>query len=118
MRPESPAYVSDALDAASRARSVAESSTRREYLDNWMLKSAVERQLEIMGEALKNLRKADPSTAERVPDVHAIIATRNILAHAYATVDHVRIWEVLVDDLPGVISALERLLDEADSSRS
>ncbi|NUU07559.1 HepT-like ribonuclease domain-containing protein [Leifsonia sp. C5G2] len=75
---ESPAFLWDAREAAMKAASVAEGRERESYLADWVLQAAVERQLEILGEALKNLRSADPATASRVPDVHAIIATRNI----------------------------------------
>ena len=113
MRPEAPAFLWDARDAASKAASVSRGRTREEYLGDWVLQAAVERQLEILGEALKNLRATDPDTAEKIPDVHAIIATRNILVHAYARVDQHRIWEVLTDDLPALIPVLDHLLAAA-----
>ena len=115
MRPESPAFLWDAREAAAKATSVAREHERDEYLKDWVLQAAAERQLEILGEALKNLRSADPTTAARIPDVHAIIATRNILVHAYARVDQGRIWEVLTDDLPVLLPVLERLVSEADA---
>lgn len=113
---ESPAFLWDAREAAMKAASVAEGHEREGYLADWVLQAAVERQLEILGEALKNLRSADPATASRVPDVHAIIATRNILVHAYAQVDQRRVWEILIDDLPVLIPVLGGLLAEADAA--
>ena len=52
-----------------------------------MLKSAVERQFGVIGEALARLAKTDPAVAEQVADHRRIIAFRNILVHGYATVD-------------------------------
>lgn len=115
MRPEAAAFLWDAREAAVKATSVAREHEREEYLRDWVLQAAAERQLEILGEALKNLRSADPQTAARIPDVHAIIATRNILVHAYARVDQERIWEVLTGDLPELLPVLERLLAEAEA---
>ena len=117
MRPESPAFLWDAREAATRAASVARGHERPAYLDDWVLQAAVERQLEILGEALKNLRSVDPETAARIPDVHAIIATRNILVHAYARVDQRRVWEILTDDLPVLMPVLDHLLAEADAAQ-
>jgi uncharacterized protein with HEPN domain len=114
MRPESPAFLWDAREAARKAASVAQAHEQAVYLDDWVLQAAVERQLEILGEALKNLRVADADTAARVPNVHAIIATRNILVHAYAQVDQRRVWEIMTDDLPVLIPLLEGLLAEVD----
>ncbi len=79
-----------------------------------MLRAAAERQLEIMGEALNALRKKDPETAERIPDIHAIIATRNILVHGYAAVNHHKVWEILTGDLPSLIPILADLLTEVE----
>jgi uncharacterized protein with HEPN domain len=116
MLPESPAFLWDAREAATKAASVAQGHRRGEYLGDWVLQAAVERQLEILGEALKNLRTADAETAARIPNVHAIIATRNILVHAYAQVDQRRVWEILTDDLPELVPVLEGLLAEVDEA--
>lgn len=116
MLPEAPAFLWDARQAASRAVSVAQGHTVEDYLGDWMLQSAAERQLEIIGEALNKLRAADTETAERIPDVHAIIATRNILVHAYAQVDHERVWRILTRDLPTLVPLLDELLAEAESA--
>ncbi|MBO1741868.1 DUF86 domain-containing protein [Leifsonia sp. TF02-11] len=113
---ESPAFLWDAREAAMKAGSVAQGHGQAEYLGDWVLQAAVERQLEILGEALKNLRSADAETAARIPNVHAIIATRNILVHAYARVDQRRVWEILTDDLPELIPVLEGLLAEVDEA--
>ncbi len=120
MRPESPAFLWDAREAAAKAASVAEGNSQFRYLGDWVLQAAAEHQLEILGEALKNLRAVDADTAVGIPNVHAIIATRNILVHAYAQVDQRRVWEILNNDLPALIPVLESLLadvDHADSSR-
>ena len=116
MLPESPAFLWDAREAATKAASVRQHHEQTDYLGDWVLQAAVERQLEILGEALKNLRSADAETAARIPNVHAIIATRNILVHAYAQVDQRRVWEILTNDLPELIPVLEGLLAEADQA--
>ncbi|SEI16322.1 MULTISPECIES: HepT-like ribonuclease domain-containing protein [unclassified Leifsonia] len=116
MLPESPAFLWDAREAATKAASVEQGHGQAEYLGDWVLQAAVERQLEILGEALKNLRSADAETAARIPNVHAIIGTRNILVHAYAQVDQQRVWEILTDDLPELIPVLESLLAEVDET--
>lgn len=116
MLPESPAFLWDAREAATKAASVAQGHGQAEYLGDWVLQAAVERQLEILGEALKNLRSVDAETAARIPYVHAIIATRNILVHAYAQVAQRRVWEILTDDLPTLIPVLEGLLAEVDEA--
>jgi uncharacterized protein with HEPN domain len=82
-----------------------------DYQSDAMLRSAIERQFEIIGEALNQLSKIDPVAASRVPELGRIVAFRNILIHGYATVDDALVWQVLVDKLPGLQQALSELLD-------
>ncbi|MFN8047595.1 MAG: HepT-like ribonuclease domain-containing protein [Ancrocorticia sp.] len=114
MKADIAAYLWDATTAATKARSIAEDLTRSEYLDDWIRQSAVERQLEIIGEALNRVRKSDSETARRIPHINAIIATRNVIVHRYDDVDHIRVWAMLEDDIPLLIPILEALLAECD----
>jgi len=56
-----------------------------------MLRSAVERQFEIIGEALGTLARIDATIAARNPELRDIVAFRNILIHGYAILDRVAI---------------------------
>ena len=58
-----------------------------EYVADELLRAAVELQFEIIGEALAGLRRIDAAAAARIPDLPRIVAFRNVLIHAYATVD-------------------------------
>ena len=60
-----------------------------------MLRAAVERQCEIIGEALTKLAWFDPPLAGRISEHRRIIAFRNILIHGYADVDHRLVWDVV-----------------------
>lgn len=113
MRPETPAYLWDAQQAALRASSLLTDLTQDAYLDDWVRQAAAERQLEIVGEALNRIRRIDPATADRVPHVHAIVATRNIIVHRYDSIDHVRVWALLSHDVPELLVHLTALLEEA-----
>ena len=60
-----------------------------------MLRSGVERQLMIVGEALGRLRTLDRPAADRIADLPRAVGLRNVLAHAYADVDDAVIWGLL-----------------------
>ena len=60
-----------------------------------MLRSAVERQFEIIGEACDQLAKTAPTLAERIPDLRRMVDFRNVLAHAYAIVDDALVWQAI-----------------------
>jgi uncharacterized protein with HEPN domain len=58
-----------------------------------MLRAAVERQFEIIGEALNQLSNETPHLAARVPNLRRAVAMRNVLIHAYRRVDNGAVWE-------------------------
>lgn len=76
MRPESAALLWDVHAAALIAAFIA-GMDEPSYSADDLRRSAVERQLEIIGEALRNLRNADPETASRIPDIARIVGLRD-----------------------------------------
>lgn len=114
MRPESATFLWDALAASKRIESFVAGRTAAAYRNEELRKSAVERQFEILGEALNRLRKADPDTAARIPNVNRIIGMRNILAHGYAIVDDGVVWEAATARVPEIMTVLEELLAEVE----
>ena len=75
-----------------------------------MLRSAVERQFGIVGEALARLAKDSPEITASIPDHAKIIAFRNILIHGYAAVDDRIVWGVIENYLAALKSKVEELL--------
>jgi uncharacterized protein with HEPN domain len=110
MRVEAKKYLFDIVHAAASAISFTAGKTFTEYESDAMLRSAVERQLEIVGEALAQLARVDPATASSVSEYRRIIAFRNILIHGYAEIDQRIVWDVLNTKLPVVRSEAEALL--------
>jgi uncharacterized protein with HEPN domain len=77
-------------DIAQAARLIAEFTAALDfdaYVERPMVRAAVERQFEIIGEALRQLAALDPAMAEAITHYRRVIAFRNILAHGYAGVD-------------------------------
>jgi uncharacterized protein with HEPN domain len=83
------------------------------YAADALLRSAVERQLEIIGEALAQLARRDPALAGRINEHARIIAFRNILIHGYAGVDSRIVWDVVTTKLSNLRREVEGLLREA-----
>ena len=92
MRPESYAHSWDALQAVRALRRFTQGVSEEKYLSDLMLSSAVERQIEILGEALNRVRKSYQQAADQIPDIHRIIGMRNIIAHGYGSVDGQLVW--------------------------
>lgn len=84
--------------------------TLADYASDAMLRSAVERQFEIIGEALNRLSKTDPAVADQITGAPRIIAFRNILIHGYDLVDDEIVWDVIETHLPVLRQEVEALL--------
>lgn len=72
------------------------------YLDSRRDALAVERLLEIIGEAFVRIRDQDPEVFAEITDGHAIIGMRNVIAHGYDVVDPQRIVQVICERIPAL----------------
>ncbi len=89
--------------------------TFERYLADGLLRSAIERQIGIVGEALNVARKADMEIVDHIPDLRGWISMRNFVIHIYDRIDHRIVWDSIADDVPDLINALQRLLDEGSA---
>lgn len=110
MRLESKKYLFDIQQAARRIADFVKSRDFSDYEADPMLRAAVERQFEIIGEALRRLLTEDPPTAARISEHARIIAFRNILAHGYADIDDRIVWGIVQSNLPSLLMDVESLL--------
>jgi uncharacterized protein with HEPN domain len=110
MQPESAAFLWDVSAAAERIAAFIDGMDEHEYLRDALRRSAVERQLEIIGEALNNLRRVDTATASLIPEMHRIIGLRNVLAHGYAVVDDRVVWSAAFTRVPELRRVVDSLL--------
>ncbi len=86
--------------------------TFEDYTTDPMLRSAVERQFEIVGEALNQMIRAFPAMQDDVPDARRIIAFRNQLIHGYASISNQVVWGVVEGYLPELSRRIEDLLSD------
>lgn len=83
------------------------------YLADPMLRSAVERQFEIIGEALNQGLRLDPTLSERISYSGRIIAFRNRLIHGYAFVADEVVWGIIETHLPTLHREVTALIEQA-----
>jgi uncharacterized protein with HEPN domain len=114
MHPKSAKLLEDIRDAASFVRQSVAGLGLQEYEANRLLRQGVERNVEIIGEALNRLAQVDDDTAGRVGPVTQIKAFRNILVHAYDSIDHQIVWDVIQNKLPLLLTNVEQLLKDVD----
>jgi len=79
------------------------------YNSNIMIQSAVERKMEIIGEAVSTI---SDELKEIHPDVewYKIKAFRNVIAHEYFGISNKQVWNVICNDLPRLKNAIENIL--------
>lgn len=92
--------------------------TARKTFDDYdvdaMLRSAVERQFEIIGEAVNRISKLDAAVVGELPDSPRIVAFRNILIHGYDVVDNRVVWDVVQYNLEPLHKRVSSLLPASD----
>lgn len=86
----------------------------RTYLETPIVRGAVERYLQTLGEAAIRLRSSDSSTANRITDIEKIIGLRHRLAHGYFDdINDEMIWATATQYIPALLAEVEELLEEA-----
>lgn len=81
-----------------------------EYLNNKLLRRAVERELEIIGEAINRALKQDSEL--KIENARKIVDTRNWVIHGYDKVDDVIIWGILINHLPNLQKEIQQYLQD------
>ena len=83
-----------------------------DFLHDEMLQSAVERQSEIIGEALNQATSLHAELPGRISNLRRIIAFRNRLIHGYASVSPKIVWGIVTNDVPVLLTEVRSLLNE------
>ncbi len=107
------AYLRDMLDACERIRRFVDAKTLADYRADDLLRSGVERQIEIIGEAARRLSAGFRSAHPEVP-WRPVIAQRHILAHEYGDVEDDLIWRVATVHVPALRQQLQSLAPPGD----
>ena len=78
------------------------------YKKNFLFKRAIERNLEIIGEAINRILKDDPDFP--IDNARRIIGLRNQIIHGYDSVSDENIWDIITSHLPNLKSTIEKLI--------
>lgn len=110
MRRSIEVLLSDALEAAQAIGDAVEGAALEEYLARRMLRSAVERELLIIGEALGAIDAGRGVARERITNLGRIVGLRNRLAHAYDVIDAEMVLSIATRDIPVLCGELREWL--------
>ena len=104
------AYLHDVAEACRMIETFTAGKSFDDYTSDPMLRSAVERQFEIVGEALNQGMRTDSGLEKQISHARRIVAFRNRLIHGYATVADEVVWGVVESYLPTLRSEIDQLL--------
>lgn len=107
--------LEDVQDCASFVIEAAEGKRLSDYQGDRLFRQAIERNMEIIGEAIGRIARLDAATASRVSEHRRIIAFRNRLIHGYDLLDDELVWETVKSEVPVLLSEVERLLREKEA---
>lgn len=110
MKDDTLAHLHDLLQAGRDVKTFVDDRSFDDYKADSLLRSAVERKFEIMGEALTRIRRDDPDILARIRESRDLISFRNILIHGYDAIDYRIVWSVIEDDLDNLIEEVENLI--------
>ncbi len=103
------AYLWDMLDAAKAVREFVSPRKYYDYQHDRMLRGAVERHIEIIGEAAGKVSK---EFRDKHPEIvwQRIIGQRHVLVHEYGEIEHELLWKVATLHIPDLIIKLEKIV--------
>jgi uncharacterized protein with HEPN domain len=104
------AYLWDMQDAGRAILEFTAGKSAEDFASSLLVRSAVERQFSIIGEALAQAKHHFPEQVSQIADVSRIIAFRSQLIHNYHDTDPHRMWQIITDDLPPLMSQVQALL--------
>jgi uncharacterized protein with HEPN domain len=105
-------YLEDIRRATELLQQFTQGKSKKDYISDLLLCSAVERQFEIIGEALNRLLKKAPDLGQRITSARKIIDFRNVLVHAYNVVDENVVWDIIRYELPVLYKEVKELINE------
>ncbi len=110
MKDEISKYLYDIREAAEAIIRFVADKSFEDYRQNEMLRSAVERKFEIIGEALNRIKKVDQSVLSQIREQRKIISFRNILIHGYDNIDDRIVWGIIIEDLDNLLKDTKALI--------
>ncbi|MCK4292470.1 MAG: DUF86 domain-containing protein [Planctomycetes bacterium] len=112
MNDEARKNLIDVLQAVEEIQDFVRGMDFKAYQNNPVTKRAVERDFEIIGEALNRIKNTDYELLGKISEHHRIIGFRNILIHGYDIVDEAVVWQAVTNHLPILVGEIKEILSD------
>lgn len=107
------AYLADIVESCDAIEAAVAGFDLRRYLDNRLVRSSVEREFIIIGEAIVLLSRKSPETYAAITKARRIIDFRNRLTHEYSTVDDEFVWAIVNHDVAVLRDECQALMERS-----
>ncbi|MCK4676421.1 MAG: DUF86 domain-containing protein [Gammaproteobacteria bacterium] len=101
-------YLQDMIRFAHNVQTYTEGMNQADFVASGISYDATLRNLELIGEAAMHVPKNAQSQHTNIP-WRLVIATRNRLIHGYLGIDDDTVWSIIQEDIPVLLSALEKM---------
>ncbi len=105
-------YLFDIRSSAEFLLEFTANKTVDDYSQDRAFRSAIERELQVIGEAVMQLDRVAPDVALRITDHQSIIGFRHVLVHGYDSLRPETVWNVIEEKLPVLVREVQTLLKE------
>ncbi len=110
------AYLADIIEACDAIEAALQGVDLARYQQERLIRSAVEREFILIGEAVSSLGRLVPDLAAGISHARMIVGFRNQLAHDYAAIDDETVWAIAGHDVPVLRSECQPLLERLDEA--
>lgn len=111
MRLEAKKFLYDIQTAVRAIEQFIDGKKLEDYQNDLMLRSAVERQFMILGEAMAQLSKTWPDIEEKISNAREIINFRNVIVHGYSSIENQTVWGIIEADLDILSKEVAKLIE-------
>ena len=115
MRRDARAYLADILESCDAIDAAIADMSLEGYLDSRLVRSSVEREFTIIGEAVLALSHTSPATFDAITGARRIVDFRNHLTHEYPMVDDELVWALAKQDMLALRRECAALIAELES---
>jgi uncharacterized protein with HEPN domain len=114
MKRDPRAFLSDVIEAGHAIQQAVDGINLDDYCNSRLIRSSVEREFTIIGEALSQLSRRDGDLFAEIDQAPQIISFRNKLTHEYVTSNDQLVWGVIQNNLPVLLEQCTQLLSDLE----
>jgi uncharacterized protein with HEPN domain len=103
-------YLYDIINCSEFVLELTKGKTVDDYKKDRVFRSALERELQIIGEAMLQLDRVSPETVEEISEHRSIIGFRHVLVHGYDSLDPDTVWNVVETKIAILLKQAKALL--------